>query len=125
MENADNRRKEITSFLHLHGYLEKEKLIDRAIRENLYKNAEGREDIYSSLMNFKKYHGIRCHAPKINAPKIVEVEKPISDIFIDTHIKVSTRSNKLVSAIKEEIANLQQQQRLLENLLSIYEKEIK
>ena len=125
MTAPENRRTEISTFLHLYGYLGKEKLIDRAIRENLYKNAEGREDIYRSLMTFKDYHGIKCKAPIVKTKPVAEEKEQPRIVLIDGKIKVSSRSNKLVSAIKEELANLQAQQRLLENLLAIYDKDLK
>ncbi len=110
-------------FLHTFGHLDRNRMVDKALEMNLFQTSEGVEDIYNSLMRFKEYHGIKI-VPQIEKleEEIAEPEKP-TVVFLQGKVKVSQRSNKLVQAIKEEIANLQQQQKMLENILAVYEKE--
>lgn len=99
-------------------------MVQKAQEQKLYESNQGIEDIYDSLMKFKEYHGIRIVKPIEKAPEEtgeVVPEQP-KVVFIDGHIKISNRSSKLVEAIKSEMADLQQQLKLLENLLNIYEK---
>ncbi|MEX0313431.1 MAG: hypothetical protein AB3N18_04575 [Allomuricauda sp.] len=120
----DIRRKKLISFLHIYGHLDKKHLVQKAQEQKLYESNQGIEDIYDSLMKFKEYHGIRIVKPIEKAPEEtgeVVPEQP-KVVFIDGHIKISNRSSKLVEAIKSEMADLQQQLKLLENLLNIYEK---
>ena len=121
-EQNDARRKKLTNFLHTFGHYEKKRLCKKAVELGLYQSNEGNDDIYESLMRFKDYHNIRIIPP---IEKVIEeedetlVQKKV--VELNGTIKVHQSNGRLVQAIKEEIANLDQTRRMLENLLTIYE----
>tara|TARA_R100000781_G_scaffold109216_1_gene74092 strand:+ start:6574 stop:6957 length:384 start_codon:yes stop_codon:yes gene_type:complete len=127
MDNEkDARRTKLTNFLHTFGHYDKKRLCRKALELKLYQSNESNEDIYNSLMRFKDYHNIKIIPP---IEKVVEEvdEKLVQKRVVELNgtIKVHQGNGRLVQAIKEEMANLEQTKKMLENLLSIYENKEK